>query len=239
MVDGALCVQWLYYVKHRNNFVRRWIDGKSNIALEEEDEDDKLIKEQRFIKDLPAIEASSSSSGKELVNEEESLLGTSQGVNSKKNYSTMYFIFTFVSFGLTSSSTTLFTEPNLDSYNNNLINNLIVDIAQAKDNTIWVGRFFAWVCAILYLASRVPQLYRNARRRSVEGLSMALFFFAFMGNFTYMLGIFANPHATRASMLEAVPYILGSGGTLIFDGAIFVQYAIFNSKYSGVAIEHA
>jgi hypothetical protein len=73
----------------------------------------------------------------------------------------------------------------------------------------------------------------------VEGLSMALFFFAFMGNFTYMLGIFANPHATRASMLEAVPYILGSGGTLIFDGAIFVQYAIFNSKYSGVAIEHA
>jgi uncharacterized protein with PQ loop repeat len=101
-----------------------------------------------------------------------------------------------------------------------------------EDNTIWVGRFFAWVCTFLYLSSRIPQIYQNFRRRSVEGLSMFLFFFAAMGNLTYVLGIFTNPHATRATFLEAIPYILGSAGTLMFDGTIFVQYALYNKKSS-------
>ncbi|KAI9247347.1 PQ loop repeat-domain-containing protein [Sporodiniella umbellata] len=95
------------------------------------------------------------------------------------------------------------------------------------ESTLWVGRFFAWLCTFLYLSSRLPQIYQNFRRRSCQGLSMALFFCAAMGNLTYVLSICTNPHATRASMLEAVPFLIGSAGTLIFDLTIFIQYALF------------
>ncbi|KAI9009017.1 PQ loop repeat-domain-containing protein [Phycomyces nitens] len=101
---------------------------------------------------------------------------------------------------------------------------------QTEQNTIWIGRFFAWLCTFFYLSSRLPQIIQNFRRRSVQGLSMALFFFAAMGNLTYCLSIFTNPHATRQSIIESVPYILGSAGTLMFDGTIYAQYMIFDSQ---------
>lgn len=137
----------------------------------------------------------------------------------------MMMAFCFFSFGSLPSATDLFSA-----------NTLVVEaaaVAVAADDgnkTIWVGRFFAWLCTFLYLSSRLPQIYQNFRRRSCEGLSMALFFFAAMGNLTYVLSIFTNPHATRATMLEAVPYIIGSAGTLIFDGTIFAQYALYTNK---------
>ncbi|OAD73881.1 hypothetical protein PHYBLDRAFT_112469, partial [Phycomyces blakesleeanus NRRL 1555(-)] len=108
-----------------------------------------------------------------------------------------------------------------------LVSSDIIYSRVGDDTTIWIGRVFAWICAFLYLSSRVPQIVRNYHRRSVEGLSMALFFFAAMGNLTYCLSIFANPHATRHTMLEAVPYLLGSAGTLVFDGTIFLQYMLY------------
>ncbi|KAI8330843.1 PQ loop repeat-domain-containing protein [Chlamydoabsidia padenii] len=95
---------------------------------------------------------------------------------------------------------------------------------------LWIGRFFAWLCTFLYLSSRLPQIIKNFQRRSVQGLSMALFFFAACGNMTYVLSIFTNPHATRKSMLEAVPYLIGSAGTLCFDATIFGQYIVYNKE---------
>ncbi|KAI9489736.1 hypothetical protein BDB00DRAFT_875964 [Zychaea mexicana] len=59
---------------------------------------------------------------------------------------------------------------------------------------------------------------------------MALFLCAAAGNLTYTLGIFSNPHQTRQTLLEAVPYILGSAGTLCFDLTIYIQYLIYNNN---------
>lgn len=68
---------------------------------------------------------------------------------------------------------------------------------------------------------------------------MALFFFAACGNMTYVLSIFTNPHATRKVMLEAVPYLIGSAGTLCFDATIFGQYLVYNnSQEEKVDVEH-
>lgn len=135
----------------------------------------------------------------------------------------MMMAFCFFSFGNLPSATDLFSA-------NTLVEVATTAVVDDGNKTIWVGRFFAWLCTFLYLASRLPQIYQNFRRRSCEGLSMALFFFAAMGNLTYVLSIFTNPHATRATMLEAVPYIIGSAGTLIFDGTIFAQYALYTNK---------
>lgn len=184
IIDTILCIQWLYYVKYTNNFIRRWFDGNS-------------------------VEA------KAEISEQSGLLKSSY--NNKKYATMMMFVF-LMTFNNNDLTTTMST-------NNDISMLSVVD----EDKTIWIGRFFAWVCTFLYLSSRIPQIYQNYRRRSVEGLSMFLFFFAAMGNLTYVLGIFTNPNATRATFLEAIPYIVGSAGTLVFDGCIFTQNAIYKN----------
>ncbi|ORX39935.1 PQ loop repeat-domain-containing protein [Kockovaella imperatae] len=73
-----------------------------------------------------------------------------------------------------------------------------------------VGRLSAWACTTLYLSSRLPQIWKNFTRRSVEGLSMYLFLFAFLGNTFYVISILVNPGASNPSesthyLLEALP----------------------------------
>ena len=45
--------------------------------------------------------------------------------------------------------------------------------------------FARWTSAVLYLGSRLSQLYKNTSRQSAEGLSMTMFLCAFLGNFAY------------------------------------------------------
>lgn len=153
----------------------------------------------------------------EETNEQSSLLRSSQ--NNNKKYATMMMFVFLMTFNNNDLTATTMSTMNISSVDEGM-------------NTIWVGRFFAWFCTALYLSSRLPQIYQNYRRRSVEGLSMFLFFFAAMGNLTYVLGIFTNPHATRATFLEAIPYIIGSAGTLIFDGCIFTQNVLYKNGTS-------
>ncbi|KAI8643319.1 PQ loop repeat-domain-containing protein [Parasitella parasitica] len=100
----------------------------------------------------------------------------------------------------------------------------------SQDNIIWLGRIFAWTCTSLYLMSRIPQLLKNRRRQSVEGLSASLFVFAACGNFTYAASILSHPGQTVESLLEALPYLIGSAGTLIFDFSIFCQFLYYKKK---------
>ncbi|KAG8217880.1 hypothetical protein J3R82DRAFT_6046 [Butyriboletus roseoflavus] len=99
-----------------------------------------------------------------------------------------------------------------------------------------VGRIFAWLCTTLYLTSRLPQIWKNYIRKSVEGLSMYLFIFAFLGNFFYVLSILTSPPArlpppaSTEFFRESLPYLLGSGGTFIFDITIVSQSIIYKGR---------
>jgi len=95
-------------------------------------------------------------------------------------------------------------------------------------NSESIGRIFAWICTVLYLTSRMPQIWKNYTRRSVEGLSVFMFIFAALGNLSYSTSIFINPElGTDPEYLRReVPYILGSIGTLMFDATILVQWFI-------------
>ncbi|WWC61031.1 uncharacterized protein I303_103609 [Kwoniella dejecticola CBS 10117] len=99
-----------------------------------------------------------------------------------------------------------------------------------------IGRISAWACTNLYLASRLPQIWKNFQRKSVEGLSILLFAMAFMGNVTYVASILLNPagngdpNEANHYLLEALPYLLGSGGTLLFDMTIMIQSVIYGSS---------
>ncbi|KAJ4293648.1 auxilin-like clathrin-binding protein required for normal clathrin function [Kalmusia sp. IMI 367209] len=109
---------------------------------------------------------------------------------------------------------------------------------------IW-GQIFGYICAALYLGSRVPQLLLNYRRKSTEGISMLFFLFACIGNLTYVLSIVAYKPvcgAKRGKCREGealgiygryiavnFSWLLGSFGTLLLDAGVFVQYFLYRA----------
>jgi hypothetical protein len=95
-----------------------------------------------------------------------------------------------------------------------------------------IGRVSAWICTTLYLTSRLPQIWKNVgstsltglsgrstnliaqfTRKSVEGLSIALFVFAFLGNSFYVGSILTSPpmsgppEEAMAFVKESLPYV--------------------------------
>ena len=101
-----------------------------------------------------------------------------------------------------------------------------------------LGQFFGYLCAVFYIASRVPQLILNYRRKTTEGLSMLFFLFACLGNVTYVLSIFAyDPECKEEKcqpgesgriygryMLVNLSWLAGSLVTLFMDMVVFCQY---------------
>lgn len=95
-----------------------------------------------------------------------------------------------------------------------------------------VGRISAWVCTLLYMTSRLPQIWTNFQRRSVKGLSLLLFVSAFFANLLYSISILSNPKAVgperEAFLMESLPFLLGACGTLVFDLVIIVQWYMWH-----------
>ncbi|KAK3357610.1 PQ loop repeat-domain-containing protein [Lasiosphaeria hispida] len=112
------------------------------------------------------------------------------------------------------------------------------------------GQIFGWLCAVLYLGSRLPQLLLNWRRKSTDGVSMLFFLFACLGNLTYVLSIIAfDPGCGKEAaaggrdgcageggaakvywryILVNMSWLAGSAGTLFLDSAIFVQFFLYS-----------
>ena len=108
------------------------------------------------------------------------------------------------------------------------------------------GRIFSWGSTVLYLGSRLPQIYKNAVRRSTAGLSPTLFIAAFFGNLFYSTSLLTNPLAwgsyppyglhgwvgpegsDRSTWVSlAAPFWLGAAGVLALDATIGVQFLMF------------
>lgn len=118
-----------------------------------------------------------------------------------------------------------------------------------SDPSEFVGRILSWCSTVLYLGSRLPQIYKNHTRRSTSGLSATLFIAAFFGNLFYSTSILTNPLAwssyppyglhgwvgkegsNRATWVAlAVPFWLGAAGVLVLDATIGVQFWIFGES---------
>lgn len=107
-----------------------------------------------------------------------------------------------------------------------------------------LGQTFGYLCAALYLASRLPQILLNHRRKSTEGISLLFFLFACIGNLTYVLSIFAyEPQCVKRGcasgqagqeyrrwLLVNTSWLIGSMGTLVLDGAIFAQFFMYRVR---------
>lgn len=105
------------------------------------------------------------------------------------------------------------------------------------------GRILSWLSSILYLGSRMPQIYKNYIRHSTSGLSPSLFIAAFTGNFFYSASVVTNPLAWSSAppwglhgwagaegsdrlnwISLAAPFWLGTAGVLVLDATIGVQF---------------
>ena len=111
------------------------------------------------------------------------------------------------------------------------------------------GRILSWISTTCYLGSRLPQIYKNARRQSTSGLSPALFIAAFFGNLFYSSSLLTNPlgwasyppyglhgwvgpeGSDRAEWVSlAAPFWLGAAGVLALDATVGVQFLIYGEE---------
>lgn len=92
-----------------------------------------------------------------------------------------------------------------------------------------LGYFLGWVSAFVYLNSRIPQVLKNYKRKSVEGLSLIMFFCAVMGNVTYGLGVVLKDSSPEA-LSKSLPWLVGSLGTLTFDFFIILQFGFYRES---------
>lgn len=120
------------------------------------------------------------------------------------------------------------------------------DSAPEEDHLTFnvLGQVFGYLCTVAYIASRLPQLILNYRRKTTDGLSMLFFLFACLGNITYVLSIFAyephcHGHKGRCAPGEAshiygryilvnLSWLAGSLVTLVLDLCVFAQYFIYS-----------
>ncbi|XP_072283066.1 lysosomal amino acid transporter 1 homolog [Pyxicephalus adspersus] len=101
-----------------------------------------------------------------------------------------------------------------------------------------IGFVIGSVSSMFYLASRLPQIITNFRRRSTEGLALSLFFMVILGNLTYGLSILLkNPDKEQSEtnyIAHHLPWLIGSLGVMSLDFIIIFQFFVFGAKLSDV-----
>ncbi|GBB97971.1 hypothetical protein RclHR1_03110003 [Rhizophagus clarus] len=102
------------------------------------------------------------------------------------------------------------------------------EISDKDQEMLILPQIFGWASAFLYLGARVPQIILNYQNKSTEGLSLAMFCFCVLGNITYSLSIILNS-TDPDYLLINLAWLVGSGGTLIFDFIIFIQFYIYST----------
>jgi uncharacterized protein with PQ loop repeat len=101
--------------------------------------------------------------------------------------------------------------------------NAAPDISNVAES---IGDALSWISSALYFLSRIPQVYHNYTRRSVEGLSVIMFISAVLGNLTYGIAIIMRLE-DKADLMSKLPFLIGSIGTLCFDATIISQFFIY------------
>lgn len=110
--------------------------------------------------------------------------------------------------------------------------NMILIISQPilqNFSHVVVGNVLAWISTLIFLTSRLPQILLNNRRRSVIGLSIVTFFNIAIANQLFLISVLVNlldisfADMKLQFVIENLPWIVGSSGTIFFDAILFFQ----------------
>ncbi|KAG0267418.1 hypothetical protein BG011_005703 [Mortierella polycephala] len=97
------------------------------------------------------------------------------------------------------------------------------------ESGITTALLLGWGGAVLYLGSRIPQIYKNWRLQSCEGLSLMMFIFSVLGNAFYVASIFLDSLEPNY-LFRNMPWWLGACGTLVLDFTIFTQFFLYQGN---------
>lgn len=97
-----------------------------------------------------------------------------------------------------------------------------------------IGFTIGSVSSVLYLCSRLPQIFKNFQRKSTEGVSFFLFALVILGNTTYGISVLVkNPERGQGEtsyMVHHLPWLIGSLGTLSLDLVISLQFLMYSKS---------
>lgn len=110
------------------------------------------------------------------------------------------------------------------------------DAPEEVENPLEIaGLTLGYISAVCYLCARIPQIIKNYKEKSCEGLALLFFMLSLTGNLTYGTSLVAYSQE-RKYLLNALPFLLGSLGTIVEDCIIFVQFRLYaDGKRSRVA----
>ncbi|TXT11217.1 hypothetical protein VHUM_01968 [Vanrija humicola] len=89
----------------------------------------------------------------------------------------------------------------------------------------WRSQVLGYASCLLYIGSRIPQIFHNFKTRC-EGLSLAMFFFSISGNVTYVLSILFKS-TDRKYLITNASWIAGAGLTIFLDLFVLGQFAYY------------
>ncbi|XP_020217836.1 probable vacuolar amino acid transporter YPQ3 [Cajanus cajan] len=97
-------------------------------------------------------------------------------------------------------------------------------LLQEHDVHSALGQWLGWLMAVIYMGGRLPQIWLNIKRGSVEGLNPLMFIFALIANATYVGSILVR--TTEWERIRAnMPWLLDAIGCVALDLFIILQYA--------------
>ncbi|KAL9641938.1 hypothetical protein ABK040_003996 [Willaertia magna] len=91
-----------------------------------------------------------------------------------------------------------------------------------------IGYLIGCICALFYMGARLPQIYKNFKRKSTEGLSPLLFMCAFSGNILYASSLFLYDPTSILYLLSRAPWITESSVNSCLDSVILMQIIYYN-----------
>ncbi|RDL40861.1 Uncharacterized protein BP5553_00840 [Venustampulla echinocandica] len=93
-----------------------------------------------------------------------------------------------------------------------------------------------YTSAVCYLGARIPQIIKNYRDKSCEGLALLFFILSLVGNATYGASILFHS-LDEDYILTNLPWLIGSLGTMVEDAVIFVQFRMYALNIGTSAVE--
>ncbi|KAG0555124.1 hypothetical protein KC19_12G146400 [Ceratodon purpureus] len=92
-----------------------------------------------------------------------------------------------------------------------------------------LGEVFGWIMACIYMGGRLPQIWLNIKRGTVEGLNPLMFVFALLGNLTYVGSILVRS-MEWAQLKPNLAWLVDAGVCVILDIFILCQFVYYYSK---------
>ncbi|KFK30302.1 hypothetical protein AALP_AA7G244100 [Arabis alpina] len=89
-----------------------------------------------------------------------------------------------------------------------------------------LGQRLGWLMAAIYMGGRIPQIWLNIKRGSVEGLNPLMFIFALLANATYVGSILVRT-TEWDNIKPNLPWLLDSIVCVVLDLFIILQYIYY------------